>query len=213
MLMSGRVIPAILGEGRRLPGFGPLPTPWSSTNALQLWWPLWVSFHLLTEDKGLVLSAFLIPFHSNRFVLCPWATSCFQKLCPAPFPPVNRYMCVWAYYICDFCIALRKCRSSCEKTTGVDCDILSSSCPSVWFKSFSNENKAELEVIAHRPCALVSRPPLVIWKMQKHPFVLLRLIITDILNLQFWNKLSLMHLNSLILFYLRVKMFMDNLFH
>ena len=131
-----------------------------------------------------------------------------SKIVRCPVPSCYRYMCVWAYYICDFCIALRKCRSSCEKTTGVDCDILSSSCPSVWFKSFPNENKAELEVITHCPRALVSRPPLVIWKMQKHPFVLLRLIITDILNLQFWNKLSLMHLNSLILFYLRVKMFM-----
>ena len=30
----------------------------------------------------------LDPFDFNWFMLCPWAMSCFQKLCPAPFPPV-----------------------------------------------------------------------------------------------------------------------------
>ena len=48
-----------------------------------------VSFHLLIEDQGLVLSAILGPFDSDQFMLCPWATSFFQKLCPAPFPPVT----------------------------------------------------------------------------------------------------------------------------
>ena len=33
--------------------------------------PLGVSFSLLIEDQGLVLSAILIPFDSNRFMLCP----------------------------------------------------------------------------------------------------------------------------------------------
>ena len=51
-----------------------------------------MSFHLLIEDQGLVLSAILVPFDSNWFmwfVLCPWAMLFFQKLCPAPFPPVT----------------------------------------------------------------------------------------------------------------------------
>ena len=52
--------------------------------------PLGVSFHLLIEDQGPVLSAILVPFDSNRFMLCPWAMSFFQKLCPAPFPPVTQ---------------------------------------------------------------------------------------------------------------------------
>ena len=51
--------------------------------------PLGVSFHLLIEDQGLVLSAILVPFDSNWFMLCPWAMSFFQKLCPAPVPPVT----------------------------------------------------------------------------------------------------------------------------
>jgi len=51
--------------------------------------PLGVAFHLLIEDQGLVLSANLVPFDSNGFMLCPWAMPVFQKLCPAPFPPVT----------------------------------------------------------------------------------------------------------------------------
>ena len=51
--------------------------------------PLGVSFHLLIEDQDLVLSAILVPSDSNQFMLCPWAMSFFQKLCPAPFPPVT----------------------------------------------------------------------------------------------------------------------------
>ena len=50
---------------------------------------LGVSFHLLIEDQGLVLSAILVPFDSNQFMLSPSAMSFFQKLCPAPFPPVT----------------------------------------------------------------------------------------------------------------------------
>ena len=52
--------------------------------------PLSVSFWI--EDQGLVevnLSAILDPFDPNQFMLCPWATSFFQKLRPAPFPPVT----------------------------------------------------------------------------------------------------------------------------
>ena len=51
--------------------------------------PLGVSFHLLIEDQGLVLSAILVPCDSNPFMLCPWAMSFFQKLCTDPFPPVT----------------------------------------------------------------------------------------------------------------------------
>lgn len=49
--------------------------------------PPGVLFHSLIEDKGPVLSAVLVPFESNRWVLCPWAVSLFRKLCPAPFRP------------------------------------------------------------------------------------------------------------------------------
>ena len=52
--------------------------------------PLGVSFHLLIEDQGLVLSAILVPLDSNWFILCPWAMSFFQMLCPTPFPPVKK---------------------------------------------------------------------------------------------------------------------------
>ena len=54
--------------------------------------PLGMSFSLLIADHGLVkvyLSAIFNTFNSNWFVLCPWAMSFFQKLCPAPFPPVT----------------------------------------------------------------------------------------------------------------------------
>ena len=55
--------------------------------------PLGMSFHLLIEDQGLIkvdLSAMLDPFDSIPFMLCPWAMTFFQKLCPAPFPPVTK---------------------------------------------------------------------------------------------------------------------------
>ena len=94
--MSGMIIPAILGKGQRFPGFGPLPTPWSFNSALQLSWHLWMSFHLLIEDKGPVLSVILVPFDSNCCVLCPWTLSLFQKLCPAPFPPFTD-ICVYEH--------------------------------------------------------------------------------------------------------------------
>ena len=51
--------------------------------------PPGVSFHLLIQDQGLVLSAILAPFDFNQFMLCPWAMSFFQKLCLAPFPLVT----------------------------------------------------------------------------------------------------------------------------
>ena len=57
--------------------------------------PLAVSFHLLIEDGGPVLSANLVPFCSNQFMLRPWAMSFFQKLCPAPFPPVTNSGILW----------------------------------------------------------------------------------------------------------------------
>ena len=51
--------------------------------------PPGVSFHLLIQDQGLVLSAILVPSNSNGFMLCPWVMSFFQKLCPAPVPPIT----------------------------------------------------------------------------------------------------------------------------
>ena len=51
-----------------------------------------MSFSLQTDDQGLVefeLSVILDPFDFSLFMLCPWAMSFFQKLCPAPFPPVS----------------------------------------------------------------------------------------------------------------------------
>ena len=55
--------------------------------------PLGVLFSLLIEDQGLIevnLSAILDSFDSNWFVLCAWAMSFFQKLCPALFSPVTQ---------------------------------------------------------------------------------------------------------------------------
>ena len=73
---------------------------WAITHSLVFWEclgtvlaPLGVSFSLLIEDQGLIkvdLSAMLDPFDSVQFMLCPWATSFFQKWCPAPFPPVTK---------------------------------------------------------------------------------------------------------------------------
>ena len=51
--------------------------------------PLGVSFHLLIEDQGLALSAILAPFDSDWLMLCAWPMPFFQKLRPAPFPPVT----------------------------------------------------------------------------------------------------------------------------
>ena len=41
--------------------------------------PLGVSFHLLIEDQILVLSAVLVPFDSNSFMLCPWLCHSFKS--------------------------------------------------------------------------------------------------------------------------------------
>ena len=65
--------------------------------------PLCVSFSLLIEDQGLIrvyLSAILDPFDSNQFILCPWPKSFFQKLCPAPLPPVIFTSCCSATQLC-----------------------------------------------------------------------------------------------------------------
>ena len=91
MLLSGRIIPTIFGKAWRFLEFGLPPTPWSFNSALELSHAsLGVSFHLLTEDQGLVLSAILVPFDSDQFILCPWAMLFIQKLCPVPFPPVTK---------------------------------------------------------------------------------------------------------------------------
>ena len=70
---------------------------WATAHFLVFWQclgtvtaPQGVSFHLLIEEQGLVLFAILVPFDSNRLMLCPWAMSFLQKLCAAPFPPVTK---------------------------------------------------------------------------------------------------------------------------
>ena len=53
--------------------------------------PLGVSFILQIEEQGLVeldLSSWT-PFDINRFTLCPWAMSFFQKLCPTLFASLS----------------------------------------------------------------------------------------------------------------------------
>ena len=54
--------------------------------------PLGMSFHLMIEEQGLVLSANLVPFDSNRFMLCPWAMSFFQKIVTCTFH--SHYKCI-----------------------------------------------------------------------------------------------------------------------
>ena len=86
--MSGRIISTIFGKGGDFLELGHhaflglLTVPWNGHDALG------VSFSLLTEDQGLVLSTIVVPFDSNRFMLS-WAMSFFQKLCPVLFPPVT----------------------------------------------------------------------------------------------------------------------------
>ena len=49
-----------------------------------------------TEDRGLGevdLFAILDPLDSHRLALCPWAVAFFQRLCPAPLPPVSLACC------------------------------------------------------------------------------------------------------------------------
>ena len=48
--------------------------------------PLGVSSSLLIEDQGLVLSAILIPFDSNRFMLCPWDYVIISEVVPSSLP-------------------------------------------------------------------------------------------------------------------------------
>ena len=49
MLMSGKIIPAIWGKGKRFLGIGPQPTSWSHGTVMA---PLGVSFSLLIEDQS-----------------------------------------------------------------------------------------------------------------------------------------------------------------
>ena len=51
--------------------------------------PPGVLFHSLIEDKGPVLSAILVPFDSNRFMLCP-SYVILSKVVPCPFPSCYR---------------------------------------------------------------------------------------------------------------------------
>ena len=49
MLMSGKIIPAILGKGKRFPGNRPQPTSWSPGTVMA---PLGMSFSLLIENQS-----------------------------------------------------------------------------------------------------------------------------------------------------------------
>ena len=87
-------------------GYCPLFDLWWSS--LELSWNLWVCHlacwcitmsinwgarSICMVNQRLIevdLSAILDPFDSSQFILCPWVMSFFQKLCPAPFPPVSR---------------------------------------------------------------------------------------------------------------------------
>ena len=78
--MSASFIPIILGKGKD-------SRNWATAHFLVFdGWPwncLGASgcvISLLIEDQGLDLSAILVPFDSNPFMLCPWAMSFFQKL-------------------------------------------------------------------------------------------------------------------------------------
>ena len=80
---------------------------WATTHSSVFWQflgsvmaPLGVSFHLLIEDQGLVLSTIVVPFDSNWFMLCPSVhfssvpqlclTVCnlmdYSTPCPSPTP-------------------------------------------------------------------------------------------------------------------------------
>ena len=68
MLMNGRIIPTILGKVLDLghcPFLGLLTVSWNchGTSGCVI--------SLLIEDQGLDLSAILVPFDSNQFMLCP----------------------------------------------------------------------------------------------------------------------------------------------
>ena len=66
-------------------GHHPLPV---LNNPWELSWHLWVCHSL--ADQG---SRSTLPSWSHSwFILCPWAMSFFQKLCPTPFPPFTRIL-------------------------------------------------------------------------------------------------------------------------
>ena len=76
---------------------------------------------MYTEDQGPVevnSSAILGLFDSNQFMLCPWAVSFFQSLCPAPFPPVSLLLIYRAYLACAKSLSL--CLTLCDP---MDCDL------------------------------------------------------------------------------------------
>ena len=86
MLMSRRIIPTIEEPS----------TPWSSDNALELSWHLWVS-HLASKLRikvwWIALSAIFDPFDFNPYMLCPWPMLFFQNLSPAPICHVSWSFC------------------------------------------------------------------------------------------------------------------------
>ena len=77
------------GRGRGFQGLGHRPLLGLLTVAWNCHGTSGCVISLADWGPSLVLSAILVPFDSNQFMLCPWAMSSFQKLCPAPFPPVT----------------------------------------------------------------------------------------------------------------------------
>ena len=64
--MSGRIIPSILEKGVEISRNW--ATPWSFDSVLELSWHLWVC-HFICGFRIKVLSAILVPFDSNKFML------------------------------------------------------------------------------------------------------------------------------------------------
>ena len=84
----GGLFQLVLGRGGDFQGLGHRHSLvfWQCLATVMVF--LGVSFSLLIESQGLIkvdFSAILDSFDFNRFMLCPWAMSFFQKLCLALF--------------------------------------------------------------------------------------------------------------------------------
>ena len=89
MLMSGRTIPTLLGKRQRFPRPGPPPTAWTLQCLGTVMAPLGVSFHLLIQDQGQVLSYLILISLCCVLELCHSFKSCalprslLLQVCPA----------------------------------------------------------------------------------------------------------------------------------
>ena len=88
--MSGRIIPTIWGKGRRLPGFGPPPTPVQFSGSVMPDSPTpWTAAHQaslsITNSQSLLkLMSIELVMPSNHLVLC-----CPLLLLPSIFPRIR----------------------------------------------------------------------------------------------------------------------------